>query len=176
MDMYWARHNEGRRYDPRPSLCHLALLSMRMRAGTRMVSRLTLGLDIDHLFGQLRQLLVRRSFLIECLLEQLLIGMVADLMGIRPYAAIAGHLVVLHALRGGNQASIDRGGISFHLDHLFALADQAFHTFANWPLGILAELLKNLLKTLDMAFGLRVACLAPAFPPGGGIIGAHCRD
>jgi len=124
--------------------------------------RLALGLDINHLFGELRQLLIGCTFFIKRLLEQLLILVIAELVRVCPHATIASDLVMLHALRCGNQASIYRGRLAFHFAHLVAFAEQPLHTFADWAFGIFAELLENLLKPLDVAFGLRQMLLERA--------------
>src|SRR5207245_2369401 len=61
--------------------------------------------------------------------------------------AVAGDLVVLHSLRGGDQGCVAGGTVAGGGDDLFALADQPFHAFAMLLRDGLPYVLEDLVET-----------------------------
>src|SRR5919106_2568727 len=64
------------------------------------------GVEIDDARGQVGQLLVGRLFLVEGTAENVLVAGAAEQPGVGAHGAVAGDLVVLDPLRGGDQAGV----------------------------------------------------------------------
>src|SRR5262249_45596238 len=118
-----------------------------------LLFRAMLRLDVD-LLGQLGQLLVGLFFFVEGFLQHFGGLALAEHLGIRAHAAVAGNFVVLHPLGSRDQSGVEhvRLGIFFH--HLAPLFDQSFHAFASLAARPDAEILENLFQPFDVSFRL----------------------
>ncbi len=88
------------------------------------------------------------------LLQQASEVAVAEQFRIGAHGAVAGHLVVLHALRRGDQTSVQDLGFRLLGDQLFAFLEQPLHALALFAFRRFAQLVKYLLQALDLALGL----------------------
>src|SRR5215218_10876464 len=85
---------------------------------------------VDRILGQVGEDLVRVLLLNERLLDQTLRFREAQLLGPGEQGAVAGDLVVLHRLSGGNQTRIRRLAALELLQDLLALRDDALNGLA----------------------------------------------
>jgi len=109
---------------------------------------------VDHRLGQFGQLLVRRLFLFQRRLHQVGDVAQAELLRPGPDAAVAGHLVVLDLLGGGDQAGVEDLGLGLGVDEFLTLLGDALETLAGLLLGAGAELLEGLLQPRHLVLGL----------------------
>src|SRR5215210_124885 len=105
-------------------------------------------------FGELRELLVGHLFFLESPLQERRMHLLAEHLGVGADRAVAGDLVVLDPLRGGDEAGVDHLGIALHLDHLVAFLDQPLHPLARMPLGTVAQVLEDLLQAAHLLLRL----------------------
>src|SRR5436305_9141957 len=110
-------------------------------------------LHVDRALGELGQLLVGLPFLVESLLEELRLILLAEDLGVGAHRAVAGHLVVLHPLGGRDQGGVHHLGVHVLLHHLLALFEQSFHALALLAAGGLADLLEDPIQALDVRLG-----------------------
>src|SRR5205085_2148724 len=73
-----------------------------------------------------------------------------EFAGERLRRAVGGDLVMLDALRGGDQRGVLRGRVAVGLDDLFALGDQPLHRLADLAGGALAHLAEDLLQPVHV--------------------------
>ena len=91
---------------------------------------------------------------VEGLLQDVRLVSIAEGASVGPDAAVAGHLVVLDVLRGGNEAGVEHILVRAFLDEALGLLDQPFHPLALLSLRGDAELLADALEALRMLPGL----------------------
>src|SRR5688500_17078942 len=87
-------------------------------------------LEVDCSLRDPGQQPVRLSFFLQTLLEQIGGAVVPELLGVCPGHAVAGHLVVLDSLRGGDDAGMEDVGLGVLLEERSALLDQPRHPLA----------------------------------------------
>ena len=144
-------------------------------------------LAIDAVFRHRRQFLVRGLFFVEVLLQQGCAVLAAELLRPRDQAAVAGDLVVLNGLGGGNQGGIQHALIFDFPCHYVRLVTNAVDGGAVHALGILALQLKHAFQPLYVILGFaqmgletllemdlrrqieHVATMRAKLPPGGGV-------
>src|SRR6476661_5428894 len=111
------------------------------------------GFDVDRALGEPGEQLVRVPFLVEGLLQDLGLLLLAEDLSPGPYRAVARHLIVLDALGGADQGGVHHVGIHVLLHHLLALLDQPLHGLALLATGGLAEHFEDAVQALDLHFG-----------------------
>ena len=112
----------------------------------------------QNLLGDLRQLLIRRPFLIQCQLEKIDDILVAEALGHGAGGPVPGIFVVFDALGGADQGGVNHGRLAVLVEDFLSLGDEAFHRLALLaahadPKG-LADFLESLnvtLRLLEMA-------------------------
>src|SRR5581483_6995770 len=116
------------------------LLRLLVDAGLRQAAR-----------RDLREELVGVALLVERLVEEVLRVVVAELAGQGPRRSVRRDLVVLDALRCGDERCVLRGGVpAARLDDLFALLDEALHGLAFLAVPAFAELPEDLLDPVPV--------------------------
>src|SRR5690242_14339691 len=82
------------------------------------------------LFGKVGELAVRFFFFIESLLKQRGRLRFAEFFGKRADGAVAGDLIMLDALSGGDESCVLRGAFEVVADHFTTFIDEALHALA----------------------------------------------
>src|SRR5258708_4990461 len=111
------------------------------------------GLHINFL-GQLRELFVSFFLFLEGLVQQSARFALAQQVRPSPHAAVSRDLVMLDALRGGDQRSIHNFALEILLHDFLALLDKAHHAGAFFAGRFLAEVVKDFLQAIHVAAGL----------------------
>src|SRR5512140_3644867 len=111
------------------------LTSVIARSASDARTRSAFCVDVDAGFGDRGEELVGIAFLVERLLEKVCLLVVAEGARVGTDASVAGHLVVLDVLRGGDQPRVEDVGIGPFLDEALRFLDQPFHPLALLPLG-----------------------------------------
>src|SRR5206468_4318059 len=88
------------------------------------------SVDVHHALGYIRELLIRLTLFVERLLQQVGVLREAERGGEGADGAVAGDLVVLHALRGGDHRGVESIAVLVLLEDLIAFGQQAFHALA----------------------------------------------
>src|SRR5207237_6165932 len=101
---------------PRPLVVLLLGLRLLVHTGTK-----------EPAGGDAREQLVGLSLLVERRVQQLLPAVVAELVSQRAGGAVAGDLVVLDALGGGDQRRVEGVRVALGADDVVALLDQPLH-------------------------------------------------
>jgi hypothetical protein len=109
--------------------------------------------------GERRQLLVGVTFFVEGALEDFRLVREAEHVGKGADAAVSGDLVVLDALRRGDDRGVERFTLVVLLEKLVALGEQAFHSLALVAAGFLTELREHLLEAVDVLSRLHFVLL-----------------
>lgn len=102
------------------------------------------------------------------MLEELEDVLLLQQLGVGADGAVAGHLVVLDPLGGGDEGRIPHLRLGVLLDRLLALLDQALDGLAGLLVGLLAEGLEGLLKPRHLVLGLRQMLLEGGLEIGRG--------
>src|SRR5581483_4264309 len=85
------------------------------------------GLDVHTLIGDLGQLLVRRRFFVECLLQYRCGPLLSELLRVRADGPVCRDFVMLHALARGNDGRVAHRRRRVLADHLVPFVQNAFH-------------------------------------------------
>ena len=88
---------------------------------------------VDAILTELGELAVGGLFLGQRLLEELDRLGVAQQFRVRAKAAVRRHLVMLHALRRGNERGIDHASFAILFQDFLPFLEQSFHTLALLP-------------------------------------------
>src|SRR3954471_12755196 len=125
----------------------------------RSRSPLLQRINVDDRLGEIRELLVRVPFLFQRPLQEISVLGEAEHVGVGAGAAIAGHLVMLNALRGGAQRGVENVGVGELLHDFVALLHQSFNSLALMTAQFLAEVLTDLFEPLLLLLGLLIMLL-----------------
>ncbi|SCM77066.1 hypothetical protein KL86PLE_40871 [uncultured Pleomorphomonas sp.] len=112
------------------------------------------GRLVGRTFGDLRQAGIGGLFLGEGLLQELGRLLLADQFGPAAHGAVAGDLVVLDRLGGGDQAGVDGLRAGKFLEHFLAFLDDALDGRTGLAACRLADQFEHLLQALDLHLGL----------------------
>ena len=105
-------------------------------------------------------------FLVQRALQQIRVLLKPQQVRVRAGAAVACHFVVLHALRGGDQRSVEDVGVLELVHCLLAFLEQSFHALALFAFRRYAEIVEDALEPLYLLLRLLIVLLEGALQLG----------
>src|SRR3712207_3313637 len=135
---------------PYTTLFRSGYISLRRR---RIKTKSLRSLRVDLAFGDPVELLIGRLFLIQDLVQDAGAIVAAELLGPSHESAVAGDLVMLHGLSGGQKSSVENLRIGDLARDFLSLVDDAVDGRAGHALRIVAMHAEDLLDHLNLLLG-----------------------
>lgn len=105
---------------------------------------------VDFVPGDVGEDLIGLTFLVEGLLEDFRGAGFSEALGEGAGGAVAGHLIMLDALSGADEARVADRGVAVGIDEFLAFLDEALHGAAGLAGRSFVELTEDFLEAIDV--------------------------